>query len=165
MYKKVSIIISFIIFLPGCGFQLRGAYPIPVELQTLKITPHQPLDNFQRTLRPLLKSNHVNIVDNLQTPATLELLSQDFTEKVVSYGSDGRANRAVITFSVQYQLLLNGKPLSETHQVNATRELTIDPNNYLATDHERNRLKTDLYLDAASQLIRQFSIISSRGER
>lgn len=155
-----------LLFLMGCGFHLRGAYPVPDSLKTLQITPQQPYNDFQRALKPLLRGNGIRLVDqntpdiDLKQISTLSLLSETFSEKTISYGSDGQANRAVLQFKVDYQLINNDKPFSNNTTVIVTRELTIDPNNFLATENERIRLRTDLYLDAASQLIRQLSALT-----
>src|ERR1700677_119853 len=94
--------------LTGCGFHLRGAFPIDKTFQVLQILPNQPYDTFQLTLKQILKSNNVEVVDqNLaktKEAATLTLLSQAFSERVIAYGSDGQINRASLQLKVAYQL-------------------------------------------------------------
>jgi outer membrane lipopolysaccharide assembly protein LptE/RlpB len=52
-----------------------------------------------------------------------------------------------------------GKLLETNTLVIVERELTLNPNAVLGTDNERSQLQTDLYRDAASQLVRQLSMI------
>ncbi|MBP9764166.1 MAG: hypothetical protein KBD03_02490 [Gammaproteobacteria bacterium] len=151
--------------LTGCGFHLRGAFSIPPSLQTLQILPNQPYDAFQRALKQFLKSNNIKIVEqnieNTVPVATLTILSQAFSERAIAYGSNGLPNRAVLELKISYQLTdVQGKPLGNNTLVTVERELMLNPNAVLGTDNERSHLQADLYRDAASQLVRQLSMIS-----
>lgn len=151
--------------LTGCGFHLRGAFSIPPSLQTLQILPNQPYDAFQRALKQFLKNNNIKIVEqnieNTVPVATLTILSQAFSERAIAYGSNGLPNRAVLELKISYQLTdVQGKPLGNNTLVTVERELMLNPNAVLGTDNERSHLQADLYRDAASQLVRQLSMIS-----
>lgn len=151
--------------LTGCGFHLRGAFSIPPSLQTLQILPNQPYDAFQRALKQFLKSNNIKIVEqnieNTVPVATLTILGQAFSERAIAYGSNGLPNRAVLELKISYQLTdVQGKPLGNNTLVTVERELMLNPNAVLGTDNERSHLQADLYRDAASQLVRQLSMIS-----
>lgn len=162
-YKLFHFIVVLSL-LAGCGFHLRGAFSIPTSLQTLQVLPNQPYDTFQRALRQFLKSNNIKIVDNniaeTTKVATLTILEQAFSEKTIAYGSNGLPNRAALTLKIIYQLTNpQGKPVGANTVVSVERELTLNPNFVLGTDNERSRLQADLYRDAASQLVRQLSMI------
>jgi LPS-assembly lipoprotein len=156
--------------LTGCGFHLRGAFSIPQSLQTLQILPHQPYDVFQRALKQFLKSNNIKIIeqniDNTLAVTALTILSQAFSERPIAYGSNGLPNRAVLELKISYQLTdPKGKLLGNNTVVTVERELMLNPNAILGTDNERSHLYADLYRDAASQLVRQLSMISDHAER
>ncbi len=159
--KLLHLLISFAL-LVGCGFHLRGTFDIPKAFQILKISPNQPFDNFQRSLKQTLVSNGVQVIPEGNPQAleyvTLTLVSQAFSERTVAYGSDGQPNRAILKFKVIYQLTdSQGKLIVPATSVQVERELTINPSAYLATDNERTRLRNDLTVDAASLLVRQLS--------
>ncbi len=146
----------------GCGFHLRGAFTIPESLKILHLLPNQPFEPFQHALGQILTSNGVNIVrlqDSVKPMyATLTLSNQAFSERTIAYGSDGQANRSVLQYKVMYQLVdCHGNTVVSNGKVQVERELTLNPNAVLGTDNQRKRLMSDLYLDAASQLARQFS--------
>jgi len=167
---KLLNFVVILSLLAGCGFHLRGTFSIPQSLQTLQVLPNQPYDAFQRTLRQLLKSNNITIVDpsvaETTKVATLTILSQTFSERTIAYGSNGLPNRAVLELKISYQLTnAQGKPLGNNTLVTVERELTLNPNAVLGTDNERSHLQTDLYRDAASQLVRQLSMIPDHEER
>ncbi|HXH54336.1 MAG TPA: LPS assembly lipoprotein LptE [Gammaproteobacteria bacterium] len=174
MFKILSLkLFHFIIMLSlltGCGFHLRGAFSIPQSLQILQILPHQPYDIFQRALKQFLKSNHIKIIEqnieNTLAVTTLTILSQAFSERAIAYGSNGLPNRAVLELKISYQLTdPKGNPLGNNTLVTVERELMLNPNAILGTDNERSHLHTDLYRDAASQLVRQLSMISDHAKK
>ena len=155
--------------LTGCGFHLRGAFSIPQSLQTLQILPDQPYDAFQRALKQFLKSNHITLVEqtteNKKPVTTLTIVSQAFSERAIAYGSNGLPNRAVLELNISYQLSNpQGKLLRDNALVTVERELMLNPNAVLGTDNERSHLQVELYRDAASQLVRQLSMISDYAE-
>ena len=167
---KLFHFIVVLSLLAGCGFHLRGAFSMPQSLQTLQILPNQPYDTFQRTLKQFLKNNNIKIIgqniENTLPVATLTILSQAFSERAIAYGSNGLPNRAVLELKINYQLTNpQGKPLGNNALVTVERELMLNPNALLGTDNERNHLQVDLYRDAASQLVRQLSMISDHAEQ
>lgn len=159
------ILMSLLFLVASCGFHLRGSFSIPTALQILRLAPNQPLDPFQRPLRQALKSNSVQIVDdsdpNVCNVTSLIILSQSFFEKTVGYGSDGQVNRVIIQFTVHYQITdPQGKVIIPSTAVQVERSLTVIPNAVLGTDYERAYVTKELYSDAASQLLRQLSVLS-----
>ena len=162
---KIFHFIIVLSLLTGCGFHLRGAFSISPSLQTLQILPNQSYDVFQRTLKQFLKSNNIKIVEqnteNTIPVTTLTILNQAFSERAVAYSSNGLPNRAALELKISYQLTdEKGKPLGNNTVVIVERELMLNPNAVLGTDNERSHLQADLYRDAASQLVRQLSMIS-----
>lgn len=162
--KKFGIqaffLMTFLLVLSSCGFHLRGSFTIPPQLQRLAIRPYQPYDPFQRQLQKILKSNDVYIKegDLDKNLPSIQLLSQDFSERVIAYGSDGQPNRAILQYLVIYQILdPQNRTSQEERRVQVEREITLNPNATLSTDNERNRLRNDLYSDAAFALVRQLS--------
>jgi len=170
----VRIQLSFIRFALGmmallclmsCGFHLRSAFNIPPELKILKITPNQPYEPFQRVLRKTLIQNGIMIVDcepgeNATTPYTLQLLSINFVERPVAYGSDVQVNRATLQLNVTYEIV-DAKCciVIPKRCIQVERDLSIVPNSVLGTEHERANVQAELYQDAATLLIRQLSSI------
>jgi len=153
-------LITILLLLSSCGFHLRGSFSIPPALQRLSIQPYQPYDPFQRQLRKILISNHVSLLEGNKdkTLTTLSILTQDFSERTIAYGADGQPNRAILQYLVTYQIRDPKNSINAIERrVQVEREITLNPNETLGTDQTRNRLKNDLYLDAAFALARQLS--------
>lgn len=161
---KLCLLFVVIGTLAGCGFHLRGDLCIPRPLQVLAISPDLPFDPFQRILRRTLKDNQVQVVGlcsiNNECPANvLCIVNQKFSERNIAFGSDVQVNRVLLQFTVEYQITdREGNIIVDCNKLQVERELTINPNAVLGTDHDRQRVQNELYNDAAVQLIRQLSL-------
>ncbi len=168
MLKKFSSGLYFTLLLclvTGCGFHLRGVFNIPDALKVIHIVPNQPYDPFQRALRQTLKTNAVQLVDaelaKASGAATLTILGHTISERTIAYGADGQPNRSLLTLTINYQLTdKNGKILVENGVAEIQRELAVNPNVVLGTDNERTRLKSEMILEGASQVVRQLSLVT-----
>jgi len=160
------VLLACILLIAGCGFHLRGYFPIPDEFKLLRIMPNQSFDPFLLALRKTLINNGVKILKRDNTAdvkvATLTIVNQNISERNVAYGTDVQANRAVMQLIVAYQLSDSSqKTVIENASVQVTREFQINPNAVLGTENERNHIRSELYLDAAAQLVRQLSVALS----
>lgn len=162
--KRLLIVVLAFFYLTGCGFHLRGALAIPPSLQVLQISPYQPYEKFQQLLLQTLKTHGIKIVTSPLTPeekvAILTLRNREFKERTIAYESTGQPNRALLQFTLTYELRnKQGKISLENGMVEVEREMVLNANAVLGTESERDRLKNDLYLEAALQLIRQLSLV------
>ena len=60
-YQVLSILLCTCLTI-GCGFQLRGEYLLPEELQTLKVTSTDKYGELTRLVKQHLTINQVNVV-------------------------------------------------------------------------------------------------------
>jgi LPS-assembly lipoprotein len=166
---RVALLLIGVTVLSGCGFHLRGSYNIPAYLKHLQISPAQSMDPFHHMLRRVLASNEVQLIESPASKdaafSTLHITHQDFQEQALAYGLDGQLNRARLVLKVDYELHCANPKKSIQGQVRVSRELTIDPQNILASDNERQRLKNDLSIEAASQLVFQLSMQSESASK
>jgi len=161
MIKLFCIMLSTIM-LYGCGFHLRGSYPIPEALKIVHISPHQPYDPFQRALRQMLAGNGVQIVDGASgdeiLPSTLTIKNQSFEERPIAYGVDGRVTRTRVVLELAYAVDIQPSHHYE-HTIRLARDYNLNPNNVLGNENEGNRLKEDLYESAAAQCVLELSLV------
>jgi LPS-assembly lipoprotein len=150
------------LLLQGCGFHLRGSYPIPEALKIVHISPYQPYDPFQRALRQMLAGNGVQIVDSASgdaiPPSTLTIKNQQFEERPIAYGVDGRVTRTRLALRLEYAVDIQ-PAYHDEHTIRVARDYNPNPSNVLGTENEGNRLKEDLYEAAAAQCILELSLV------
>ncbi len=148
----------------GCGFQLRGACPVPVSLRIMRVAPFYSYDPFQRSLRQTLTLMGMKIINEPYPEKPLPLITiinQSFLERTTAFGPDVQVNRALLQFTLTYQIAdSTGKLIVPPSSIQVVRELPINPNAVLGTDYERNRVQEELYQDATLQLVRQLSRVN-----
>ncbi len=181
-FKRFACIV-IVCALCGCGFHLRGSYALPTYLKVLRISPESYMDPFQEALRQALEGNGIQIlsesaVDNghskqaadsnhaanaaADKTTVLRIQHQALDEQALAYGIDGQLNRARLTLIIKYQIDTSNPKNNHEGSVSVSRELMINPNQRLSTDNERARLRTNLYQDAASQLMFQLSLQAAK---
>ncbi len=153
-----------VLMLHGCGFHLRGSYEIPQGLKYLQLSPEQPYDPLQRILRKMLVSHGVHLSAGADTdasqpkPSILTIQNQSFEERPIAYGMDGQATRLRLELRLAYAVDLQPGNHRHTNTIRVQREWMVDPRNVLASDNERQRLKEDLFEEAAAQCISALSL-------
>lgn len=151
-----------VLLFQGCGFHLRGSYPMPEALKIVHISPYQPYDPLQRALRQMLAGNGVQIVESAShdetPPSILTIKNQSFEERPIAYGVDGRVTRTRLALQLAYAIDVQPAYHYE-HTIHVARDYNLNPNNVLGTENEGNRLKEDLYEAAAAQCVLELSLV------
>lgn len=156
--NKIFLLLTLLSLL-GCGFHLKGAIVIPEDLKVVKITPNNPSEKFQNIFRKTLKKKGVKIVeDPVTNVTTLHLSEPVFVEEVQALGQNNQPQRLKLTMSFSYSLYdKNGNTIQKSETIKSASEFTIDPNNLLSANSEREIIKNELYIDGISKLMQRIS--------
>lgn len=144
----------------GCGFKLRGNVTIPVEIKTVTIVPNNPNEDLQRNLRRVLVKKGVTIVaPDTKNVAQLHISEPTFSEQVLAVSnSNNLPERLKLQVSFNYSILdKNKKIVKSSTTIISNKDFSIDPNNLLSADNEREVIKRELYQEAINKLIRQIN--------
>lgn len=162
-YKYIQKLFSILLTLSiitGCGFHLRGSFTLPKHLQTIYITPDDPYEPLQKTLRRALLKNNIQIATSAdKNVAILELTTPNFSESVTAFNSNGQAQGFKLTINFQYQVNYNNKILKPFTTIQSSRDIILTPNQILSGENERRMIKDDLLQESIIQLFRQLSTI------
>jgi outer membrane lipopolysaccharide assembly protein LptE/RlpB len=155
--RLVSIFL--LIFLVGCGFQMRGTFVAPEYLKTVRILPDDPYTPLQKSIRASLMKAGTNIVSpSRSNVTTINLLSSIFSEAALSYDTSGQAERVQRTLTISYQVTAaNGKILTNAATITASREFVTSQTQLLSSDNELATIDRELVRDIAVKLIRQLT--------
>lgn len=153
----------FSLLLSACGFQLRGAAPLPENIQRLAINPYDPYMPLQREIIGLLSYNDITIVDIGQRPdAILYIKSDDFQTTDTSIGTDGRIREKSYNYIVTFTLTnAEGQTLIPLQKVNSLRIIEFNPDLALAQTMEAQVIRNELRRDVARQLVRWLTMAPS----
>jgi len=151
--------------LTGCGFKLRGAVKVPSSLTAIYLTPDNPYEPFQRSLRRALLKKGITIYNTKATKNTvpsLVLSPSLVTNQILAYGPNGLPQRYKISLAVDYQLLDANNQLLTQATISKARNFTTNTNAMLASNHERDKILQELQLEAICDLLQQLVIYNDK---
>lgn len=155
---RTGIALTLLLSASACGFQLRGAVELPVQLQPLYLYDAGN-DALVNQLSLLLAENKTVLAESAAVAASsLKIVSQKQTRRVLSVDSLGRAREYELKFVVVYQL--KSKHSDADNVVKLRRELSFDPVNVLASSQEEQTLYRDMQRDAARLILQQLQATS-----
>ncbi len=157
---RYSIFLCFVI-IAGCGFHLRGDAKLPKDLQSLYLQSSDPFGGFSKTLRTLLITNNVNIVDDATAaPYTLNIIkaSQGPIQNSLSNSSSDSSQIYLLKYDVTYEVLNSkGQRVAGPDEVHSQRQYTTNPNQVFGNSTAMATALQALQQQAAFQLLMQLS--------
>lgn len=154
-----NFIYILILFIAGCGFHLRGTVSIPKSLRTLAVYPNNPYEPFQRELRSKLENKNVKILPaNTKNIASLHISEPTFSEQVIAIGDNNQPGQLRLYINVTYSLYdKNEKLIQGPTTVTSSKDFSVNPNDILGADTEREAIKNELRSNATSNILRKIS--------
>jgi LPS-assembly lipoprotein len=146
-----GLVLSLVLLLSACGFQLRGADSIPESYRHLRVAVPggTPLESW---IRAELIAHRVTL-DESGTPRLHVLAVRPTRNQLVGYITE-----VSVGVEVDFQLEdAQGAPLTAVRTVIARRSYQYDINTVGIQSQQEERLTPELYQDAAQQIIRQLA--------
>ncbi|MFL1464746.1 LPS assembly lipoprotein LptE [Marinobacter sp. DUT-3] len=149
----VAALLSLV--LAGCGFQLRGAPPVPPGLQPLAVSCVEQIPGeLCRAVKEQLELGKIDVRDPEQADYILRLrgFQQDRRASAITV----RASAAEYTLrqTVKMDLLTRDElPLIAETSLNSSETYRYDETNVLAKQREEEELRQQLYERLAQQII------------
>ena len=154
----VALLVVITLQLSACGFRLRGAIELPESLSTIAIEGTTEHSELGRVLYRSLKRGGVTIVSTTDAALRLQILKDDVQRRVLSVDASGKANEYELKHRLHYSAIdNNGEPLVLDQEISTVRAYQFDPNSILAKGDEEKKLRKDIILRSAQQLLRQLS--------
>ncbi len=145
---------GLVLILAGCGFQLRGTGPgSTLTLGELALeSASGPTSELTRQVTQELNSAGVTLND--QAPLRLNLGSEEFQERELTYGDAGTQERQLsLTVPWSLQRVDDGAYLASQESVVVTGTFYTSSDQLLTRDDAREALKEELHQEAARRLI------------
>ena len=143
--------------LAGCGFQLRGQFSIPAELQPIHIQAGGG-SNVARELREILRRNGVALAgDRAGAASELEILDERRQRRVLTVSvTSADVDEYELKHTTRWVLRDTGekrRPLTGVETIEALRDYTYDRTAVLAKQSEEEILIEDMEQDAAIRIL------------
>lgn len=157
-----TLLILVVLFLSGCGFQLRGAYSLPFD--TLYIA--QPESSELRAIikRNIEASTRTRVVAAAtEAQVSLAILGDAPVKKIMSLNSAGRVREYQLERTFTFRLTdAKGQEFLPPSTIRITREMTFDDAAVLSKEAEEVLLWRDIQNDLVQQLMRRLAAAKPR---
>lgn len=159
-----------IFFLTACGFRLNDIQHFSGDLSSTHIQLQQalPYGKFYRAFYTLVKQSGVILVPkhinrSALSPSTqlLWLSEPQFSERPLSYSSDGQANYVMIELTLAYEIRNSKDKILSSGPIVLARPMSISPNALLNNDSQRELVTEALIQKACVQLLQRLDALSS----
>lgn len=150
--------------LAACGFQLRGHAAVPESMSRTRLVLPDENGDLGRALRPLLRSNGVELVEDPGEPAAqLTVLSDRMQRQILTVGAQTRVNE----FQLNYKVRLTardpeGNVLLPERELELNRDYTFDEASVLGKANEEALLREEMYREMARLILFHLAQASPR---
>ena len=155
----VTVLLTALIALAGCGFQLKGTTDTgggEWEGLSLRLISVDPRSDLTREVARELGGMKIELTDEIDTPTRLTLREEQFIQRNVSLTAQARAAEMELTLSVDFVLQQEDvPPLEGTASV--SQQMLNDPRNVVGKTEEMRLLREEMRRDLAVQIVRRVS--------
>ena len=145
------------LLLAGCGFQLRGARPLPFDSIYLSMYPYSEL---AAAIRRQIRANGNTIVTDKPEDAQVRLEVQaDVKDKLIlALNTQGRVREYQLRQRFIFRLVdKTGQEIMPSNEILLRRDLAFDDTQLLAKQQEEALLYRDMQNDLVQQLMRRLA--------
>ena len=150
VHLQRSIIgLILLMLVTSCGFKLRGAYQLPVAMQTTYVDSAQKNSTLTRALIRSLKASNIKIAtqsaDNI---AILKLSKETRNKRIVSVDANGRAREYTLTYSIGFHVKAQGAGFEiENQDISISRDFVFDTEDVLGNSRGESQLYEEMQQD------------------
>lgn len=154
---RALIAILFVSLLSGCGFQLRGAQPLPFESMYLGFAEGSELGAALK--RSIRAQGGTRLADTPQEAQAVFSVAGELREKsILSLSSSGRVREFQLRYRFSFRVHdLKGKEFLPVNEIVLTRDISFGDAVVLAKEQEEILLWRDMQSDLVQQIMRRLA--------
>ena len=157
--KPVTLAV-LLLMVAGCGFHLQGRQPLPKTFEYTYIDAQDEQTDFVQDLRKALIAAGSKVIrTQASSTATIRVLEDELTEKILSVSARNIPTEYELTYSVQFAVNAGDKTLIEREEVTATRDISFDEAQLLAKEREQEILREALARDLVALVMRRLAAL------
>ena len=157
-----TTLLTSAILLQGCGWHLRGAQPLPAQLQSLHLQTASDNSKFSRSLRRSLKAMDVSLTDWISDAAyTLNVSAIASKRRTLSTTGSAKIAEYALTSTITYVIhSREGQQLVAPTQLSTEKTYLYNSNNAVSSSEEEGLLRKEMQRELIQQLIRRYRAIN-----
>lgn len=162
------LVVSLLVTLSACGFELRGYGQPPVVYPFTSLYISDPTDypitaDIKRTIRA---GTSTRVVDEAQgAQATLQILKQTNEKNILSLSGEGRVREFLLRYLVSYRLIdARGIDLIPATEIVRERVLPYTDEQVVAKEAEAALLVKEMQNEIIRQILRHLATVKIEGK-
>src|SRR5580692_5524082 len=156
--RRAALAAGLALLLAGCGFHLQGRAPLPTQFKVAYVDAHDRQSDFVQGLRNALLVSGVELTDDTKTAtATVHVLDDKHTQRVLSVSPDNLPREYELSYTVRFSVTAGDKELLAAQEVSTTREYSFAVSELLAKENEEAILQEALAHDLVDVVMRRLS--------
>lgn len=153
-----AVVLSALVVLSGCGFQLQGRQGLSTRLAVVQLDAADRHSDFTRALRRSLDASGARLVDRAQTDGVVVRIVRDrVTENVLTVDARNIPTDLELIYEVEVQVRSGTEELMATEPFEMSRIYSFDETKLLAKEREKDVLREALARDLASVVLRRLA--------
>ncbi|TXG88575.1 MAG: hypothetical protein E6R15_11420 [Zoogloea sp.] len=155
--RALAVLGALPLLAAGCGFQLRGARPLPFDTIYLGMYEYSELAAAIR--RQIRAGSTTQVVARQEDAAVrLEVLADAKEKSILALNTQGRVREYQLRQRFSFRLVdKNGQEVIAPNEILLRRDLAFDDSQVLAKEQEEILLYRDMQTDLVQQLMRRLS--------
>lgn len=149
--RSLAVVLLALTLLSACGFQLRGDYQIPPQLQEVSLQAPARSELAEK-LEAELRRYNVTIRERAGDVTHIELLPDSLDRRVLSLLVSGQVAEYELIYNAPIRIHL-GDDNVEEHHIQVFRDYQEDPNFALAKTRELELVVTEMREEAVRRLL------------
>ncbi len=156
-YIRALLVTAVCIMAASCGFQPRGSYNLPEEIQAISVTSFDQYGMITRDVKTQLRYHGITVASKPeQNIANLHLRNETFSEKTLSLYQNSRIAQEQFTYTVNYSVTIPNQGSYE-FSTSANRTYLDNALTALAKSVEVGMLYQEMRIESAKQIMRQLA--------
>jgi LPS-assembly lipoprotein len=144
----------------GCGFQLKGATPLPATVKTVYVATSDELSPFAVELGRALRAAGATQAASAGTADAVVRVAHDRTgRRVLSVSARNTPQEYQVFYSVGYAIDRGGKPAVPPQEIELSRNYSFNESDLLAKDREETILREAMARDLADLVVRRLAAL------
>ncbi|MCU4675434.1 LPS assembly lipoprotein LptE [Catenovulum sp. 2E275] len=147
--------------LTACGFQLRGSYAVPPQMQFICFDDGGKYE-LGRALKQRLIHSKVSLIDDPSSCVSLSIVETQIDRQVLSLFPNAQVAEYELNFLVKYKVQNPNEETARVFTAQVVRDYQDDPEAVLAKSKEMKILLAELRRQAAEQIVLQLASLDNR---
>ncbi len=142
----LSLLAAALLLSSGCGFQLRGATPLPAQMAITYIEGKTPFDPLNNEFRSALEGRGAQVTGEREAAtAILRILENHTSTEVLTVDSAGKAEEYEIRQTIRFDVIsADSQVLVARQSLSMNRYLLYVRSNVLGTERESELIRKEL---------------------